>query len=119
MYLLTKIVVSAVIIGIVTEIARRFPTYGGVVAALPLVSLLSIIWLYVQGESSVSLSKFALGVLWGFPATAVLLLIVYLSLKQSINLYASIFIGVSGWFVFLILQQNLVNFLKAKLGSLF
>ncbi|ART77163.1 hypothetical protein B4U37_14390 [Sutcliffiella horikoshii] len=119
MYLLTKILVSAVIIGIVTEIARRFPTYGGVVAALPLVSLLSIIWLYVQGESSESLSKFALGVLWGFPATAVLLLIVYLSLKQSINLYASIFIGVSGWFVFLILQQNLVNLLKAKIGSLF
>ena len=63
MYLLAKILASAVIIGIVTEIARRFPTYGGVIAALPLVSLLSIIWLYVQGESNESLSKFALGVL--------------------------------------------------------
>lgn len=115
MYLLTKILVSAVIIGIVTEIARRFPTYGGVIAALPLVSLLSIIWLYVQGESSEGLSKFALGVLWGFPATAFLLLIVYLSLKQSINLYTSIFIGISGWLIFLIIQQNLVDFLKITL----
>ncbi|MEK3808141.1 DUF3147 family protein [Bacillus sp. FSL H8-0547] len=82
MYLLVKILVSAVIIGIVTEIARRFPAYGGIIAALPLVSLLSIIWLSVQGEGSESLSKFALGVLWGFPSTAVLLLIVYLLVKN-------------------------------------
>ncbi|WP_440603475.1 hypothetical protein [Bacillus sp. GB_SG_008] len=57
-------------------------------------------WLYVQGEASESLSKFALGVLWGFPATAVLLLIVYLLLKNTINLYACIFVGISGWIFF-------------------
>jgi amino acid transporter len=45
MYILVKVLVSAFVIGIVTEIARRFPSYGGIVAALPLVSLLSLIWL--------------------------------------------------------------------------
>ncbi|KPB06282.1 DUF3147 family protein [Bacillus sp. CHD6a] len=115
MYLLAKILVSALIIGVVTEIARHFPTYGGIIAALPLVSLLSIIWLSVQGESSESLSKFALGVLSGFPATAVLLLIVYMSLKQSINLYVSITFGISGWLIFLIIQQHLKDFLKTIL----
>lgn len=48
MYVLMKIAISAIIIGIVTEVARRFPAYGGVIAALPLVSLLSITWLYFQ-----------------------------------------------------------------------
>ncbi len=52
MYVVMKILVSAIMIAIVSEIAKRFPANGGIVAALPLVSLLSIIWLYVQGEQN-------------------------------------------------------------------
>lgn len=48
MQLIVKILLSAIIIGVVTEMAKRFPTYGGVIAALPLVSLLSLIWLWVE-----------------------------------------------------------------------
>ncbi|WP_227396095.1 DUF3147 family protein [Jeotgalibacillus aurantiacus] len=109
MFLVVKIIVSAVIIAVVTEIARRFPTYGGIIAALPLVSLLSIFWLYVQGTEKAELSKFALGVLWGFPATAVLLLIVFLSLKYSLNLFVGLGLGVSGWMIFLVLQEKIVR----------
>ncbi|NGP43976.1 DUF3147 family protein [Bacillaceae bacterium SIJ1] len=112
MYVIMKIIASATVIGIVTEIARRFPSYGGIIAALPLVSLLSIIWLYVQGEKTATLSKFALGVLWGFPATAVLLLIVYIALQHSVNLLISIGLGVSGWFIFLLLQDLVFKYVR-------
>lgn len=112
MYVVMKILVSAVVIGIVSEIAKRFPTYGGIVAALPLVSLLSIIWLYFQGEHTETLSKFSLGVLWGFPATAILLLIVYVSLKNSIPLFLSIGLGIGGWVIFLVIQDSIFKFLK-------
>jgi hypothetical protein len=105
MYIVMKIMVSAIVIGVVTEVARRFPSYGGIVAALPLVSLLSIIWLYFQGEQNTTLSKFALGVLWGFPATAVLLLIVYLSLKHSFSFFISIGFGLCGWIIFILAQE--------------
>ncbi len=87
MFVIVKVIISAIVIGIVTEIARRVPTYGGVVAALPLVSLLSIIWLNYQGEQNTTLIKFTLGVLWGFPATALLLFIMYIALKNSVPLY--------------------------------
>ncbi|WP_112180440.1 DUF3147 family protein [Paraliobacillus zengyii] len=112
MHIIMKVVISAIVIGVVTEIARRFPTYGGVVAALPLVSLLSIIWLYFQGEQSTTLSKFALGVLWGFPATAILLLIVYFLLKNSIPLFVSIGFGICGWLLFLFVQGFLLKIIK-------
>lgn len=105
MYIEMKIMISAIVIGIVTEVARRFPSYGGIVAALALVSILSIIWLYFQGEQNTTLSKFALGVLWGFPATAVLLVIVYLSLKHSVSLFISIGFGLCGWFIFLLVHR--------------
>ncbi|CAG9620404.1 DUF3147 family protein [Sutcliffiella rhizosphaerae] len=115
MFLITKIFVSAVIIGIVTEVARVFPKYGGIIAALPLVSLLSLFWLYLQGEQTVTLNKFAMGVLWGFPATAVLLIIVVFSLKASLSLFISIGLGAGGWFVFLAFQDYLVK----KVGHFF
>ncbi|MBA4535953.1 DUF3147 family protein [Bacillus aquiflavi] len=115
MYMIGKIIVSSIIIGIVTEIARRFPTYGGIVAALPLVSLLSIIWLHVQGEQTTTLSKFILGVLLGFPASAVLLLITYISLKNSIHLVISICFGIGGWFAFLLIQEVMLKYVAEKM----
>ncbi|MFD2658428.1 MULTISPECIES: DUF3147 family protein [Gracilibacillus] len=111
MYVILKIIVSAVVIGIVTEVSRRLPSYGGIIAALPLVSLLSIIWLYVQGEETTTLSKFALGVLWGFPATAVMLIIVYIALQNAVHLFISIGLGVSGWLVFLFIQDLVLKHL--------
>lgn len=109
MFLLTKILVSAILIGVVTEVARIFPKYGGIIAALPLVSLMSLFWLNMQGEQATDLSKFALGVLWGFPATAVLLIIVVVSLKASFSLVISIGFGVGGWVLFLLAQDFLVK----------
>lgn len=112
MFVIMKIIASAIVIAIVTEISRRFPSYGGIVAALPLVSLLSIIWLYVQGEQTATLSKFALGVLWGFPATAVLLIIVYIALQNSVHLFLSIALGGGGWLLFLVLQNIVIDYAK-------
>lgn len=117
MYVIMKIAVSAMVIAIVTEVARRFPTYGGIIAALPLVSLLSIIWLYVQGEQATTLSKFTLGVLWGFPATAVLLFIVYIALQHSFHLFTSISLGIIGWCVCLLIQGVTVNFVRDFLAN--
>ena len=116
MFVVIKIIASAIVIGVVTEISRRFPSYGGVLAALPLVSLLSIIWLYVQGEQSATLSKFALGVLWGFPATAILLIIVYIALQNSIHLFLSIALGGCGWLLFLFIQNLVLDYVREILS---
>ncbi len=109
MYLLIKIISSAVIIGIVTELARRFPVYGGIVAAQPLISILSIIWLTIQGESTQNVNKFTLGVLVGFPATAIMLFVIYIALKQSLHLVLAILLGIIAWGVFLIIQKFIME----------
>lgn len=113
MYAAVKVLVSAIIIGVVTELARRFPTYGGIIAALPLVSLLSILWLSIQGEQAETLNKFIVGVLMGLPATIILLIIVYLGMKNSMHLLWSVLLGIIAWLLFLIIQDILVKFLKS------
>ncbi|CAH2714561.1 hypothetical protein BACCIP111895_01733 [Neobacillus rhizosphaerae] len=109
MYTIIKVIVSAIIIGIITEVARRFPTQGGIIAALPIVSILSIIWLYVQGEQMETLSKFALGVVWGIPATVVMLVIIGISLHNSLHLFVSLGLGMGGWLIFLFAQSMIVK----------
>jgi hypothetical protein len=43
-----KIILSAVIIAGVSELAKRLPSLGGLIAAMPLTTLLALIWLYVE-----------------------------------------------------------------------
>ncbi|PHA01895.1 hypothetical protein COE51_03805 [Bacillus pseudomycoides] len=105
MSFLIKVIVSALIIGGVTEIAKHYSTLGGFIAALPLISLLSLFWISVEGGSREKLSDFALGVLYGFPASALLLFIVYLGLRNSFSLSTSILFGIGVWGILLVCQR--------------
>ncbi|MGA3675898.1 DUF3147 family protein [Lysinibacillus agricola] len=109
MYTLVKILCSAAIIGIVTEVARRFPSYGGMIAALPLVSILSIIWLTVQSESSEHIQRFTYGVIVGLPATMFMLFVIYMAMKSSINIVFAIGLGIVSWAVFLGVQKAIAG----------
>ncbi|MFD9626585.1 DUF3147 family protein [Peribacillus muralis] len=111
MFTIVKIIASAFIIGVITEISRRYPNYGGMIAALPIVSVISILWLYVQGERMEALSEFALSVVWGIPATVVMLVIIWMALQHSLHLFASLGLGLAGWLVFLFAQNLLIKHL--------
>lgn len=116
MNFVVKTVISALIIAAVTVIAKQYPRYGGVIAALPLVSLLSLFWLYIQGEPAHNLGNFLLGVLYGLPGTIILILIVALSLKYSLPFLLAIALGVGGWLIFLHLQGVFLNLIHQFLS---
>src|SRR3954463_2162554 len=46
LYLVIKAALSGVIIATVSEVAKRYPGFGALIASLPLVSLLGMIWLW-------------------------------------------------------------------------
>ena len=48
MFNATKIIISALIIFIASEIAKRDTLVGAIIVSLPLISLLSIIWIYIE-----------------------------------------------------------------------
>ncbi len=112
MYTVVKIVVSACLIGAVTELARRYPLYGGIIAALPLVSLLSLVWLKIQGQPSAQLQQFLLGVIIGLPATIALLAGVYIALKHNVHIFFAFSVGLTCWGAFLGVQKWIGLLLK-------
>ena len=46
LYLIIKAVVSGLLVVAVSETAKRYPGLGGLIASLPLVSVLGMIWLW-------------------------------------------------------------------------
>ncbi|WP_214811602.1 DUF3147 family protein [Exiguobacterium sp. s127] len=108
---LIKVLSSAVVIGIVTEVARRSVTYGGVIAALPLVSLLSLIWLVQQGQSKTEVTMFVKSVLYGLPATFFLVLILYILLNQGVSIFISVLLAGGCWWIFWTIQQQVGLFI--------
>jgi len=64
LYLLIKAAVSGAIVAAVSEIARRYPGWGGLVASLPLTSLLALIWLYSDTGDAAQAADLARGIFW-------------------------------------------------------
>ena len=56
MFFLTKLFLTAGIIVVVTEVAKRSDKFGGLIAALPLTTFLVILWMYYEGASSEKIS---------------------------------------------------------------
>lgn len=63
-YLVIKALLSGVIIMAVSEIARRSPAFGALVASLPLVSLLAILWLWRDTGDTERIAAHAEATFW-------------------------------------------------------
>jgi hypothetical protein len=46
LYFTVKCLLSGIIVGVVSEVAKRSPAFGALIVSLPLVSLLGILWLW-------------------------------------------------------------------------
>lgn len=78
-YLVLKALISGVIVAAVSEIARRYPGWGGLVASLPLVSLLAMTWLYVDSGEETKVAALASSTFWFFlPSMPMFLIIPFL-----------------------------------------
>ena len=58
-YLLLKAAISGVLIAIVSEVARRHPGFGALIASLPLVSVLGMMWLWRDRPEPVHMAAHA------------------------------------------------------------
>jgi hypothetical protein len=60
----TKIVVTAVLVVAVSEVAKRSSLLGAVLASIPLTSVLAMIWLYADTGDAQKVADLATGSFW-------------------------------------------------------
>jgi F0F1-type ATP synthase assembly protein I len=63
-WLIAKYLVTAVVVVLVSEIAKRSDKLGGLIAALPLVTLLTLIWLYAENQPQQKIANHAWYTFW-------------------------------------------------------
>jgi hypothetical protein len=106
-FLLMKVLVSAVIIGGINLMAKINPQFAGWVSALPIVSLMSVIWLAAGGATQAEMSIFVGRVILGLFPTAGLLCIVSICLGRGLPLSAALGCAASAWVLFTIAARKL------------
>jgi hypothetical protein len=98
-----KMIVSGVFVGLITEAAKRLPSIGGLIAALPIISLTSIIWLRIDGQSNGQIAHFVDGILYGLIPTTSFLVIVKVLLEREVHVAVAVGVGLVAlavvWFV--------------------
>src|SRR3954470_8510093 len=92
-YLLLKAALSGAIVAAVSEVAKRWPGFGGLIASLPLVSVLGMIGLWRDTQDTDRVSAYVTGALWFFaPSVPMFVLIPYL-LKWGIAFWPALTSG--------------------------
>ncbi|MAQ71890.1 MAG: hypothetical protein CL565_06820 [Alphaproteobacteria bacterium] len=89
-YLIFKALLSGVIIAVVSEVARRAPALGALVAALPLVSVLAMIWLWRDTNDVERIAVHAEATFWLVLPTLPMFLILPAMLRSGVQFYFAI-----------------------------
>ena len=63
-WIITKYFLTAAVVVLVSEVAKRSDKLGGFVAALPLVTVLALIWLYVEKQPQTKIANHAWYTFW-------------------------------------------------------
>lgn len=64
LYVSLKYLITAAVVVLVSELAKRSDKLGGVIAALPLVTILSLIWLYIENQTTEKIANHARYTFW-------------------------------------------------------
>ncbi len=89
-YYLVKLFVSAAIIVAVSEISKRSSFLGGLLASLPLVSLLGMIWLYWDTKDVEKVASLSTNIFWLVLPSLSLFIALPIFLRNKFSFFASL-----------------------------
>jgi hypothetical protein len=94
-YYLVKITITTILIVAIAEIAKRSSFVGALLASVPLISVLAMVWLYIDTNDAMNASALATSIFWLVLPSLALFVTLPLLLKQGVNFYLSISIAIA------------------------
>ncbi|MFT5660699.1 MAG: hypothetical protein ACI9TV_001341 [Sulfurimonas sp.] len=111
-YYITKLIITALLIVLISEIAKRSSLLGAMLAAIPLVSILAMTWMYIDTNSSTKAVEFSNNIVWLIVPSMTLFITFPILIKKGLGFYLSMGISIA----MTILAYYSVIFLLEKLG---
>jgi hypothetical protein len=95
LYYILKYFVSALIIVLVSEVAKRSSGFAALIASVPLTSLLAIIWLHIDGSGSTQIAELSDQIFWLVLPSLAFFLVLPLLLKHGLGFWPSLGLSVT------------------------
>ncbi|WP_114229111.1 MULTISPECIES: DUF3147 family protein [Sphingomonas] len=92
-WLAVKALVSGAIVAAVSEIAKRYPGFGALVASLPLVSVLGMLWLWNDKPDAANMAAHAQATFWFVLPSLPMFLLIPALLRNGVGFYLSLALG--------------------------
>lgn len=93
LYFTIKAIISGVIAALVSEMARRHPGWGGLLASLPLTALMALVWTYRDTRDPAKVAALASGTFWFVLPSLPLFLIAPGLIRVGIGVWPALAIG--------------------------
>lgn len=109
---LIRAVLSGIIVAIISIVSRRYPGVGGLIASIPLVSTLGMIWLWRDTGDAVAVADYVESAFWYFLPTLPMFLTIPWMLRHGYGFWPALAFGV----LLTILLYMLMNRILAQFG---
>lgn len=107
-----KIAISAILIAGISELGKRFTTIAAILASLPLLSILAMVWLYVDTKSNAKVMALSYSIFWMVLPSLTFFLVFPALLKTKLTFYPALAISMCIMFV----TYTIYIFVLNKLG---
>lgn len=92
-YAAIKVLLTAVLVVAISEVAKRSTLLGGILASLPLTSLLAFIWLYGETGDAEKVASLSYSIFWYVLPSLVLFIALPLLLGRGFDFWLSLAIA--------------------------
>lgn len=87
LYFLAKVLISALLIAAISEVARRHSGFAALIASLPLTSLLAFVWLHVEGTPAEHIATLSTQIFWLVIPSLLLFLLLPVLLRSGMEFW--------------------------------
>lgn len=95
MYFLIKTLITALVIAGVSELAKRWAPVAAILASLPLISILSMIWLYHDTHDGSKIIALSNGIFWAVLPSLLFFIALPILLKVGVRFGLSMVLAVT------------------------
>ncbi|MBR0551800.1 DUF3147 family protein [Stakelama marina] len=92
-FFLLKAALSGIIIAIVSTLAKRYPAFGALVASLPLVSVLGMMWLWRERPDAANMAAHAEATFWYVLPSLPMFLVIPALMRHGMHFWPALGLG--------------------------
>lgn len=93
LYLALKSAISGILIAIASTVAKRYPGFGALIASLPLVSVLGMMWLWAEKPDPQNMAAHAGATFWYVLPSLPMFLLIPALLRQGTPFWLALLAG--------------------------